>query len=147
MTDMFLKLAIPNSSQMVCNWLLHTIGLYFIGKLDNAAMTAGFGLAILLVGVLGLSFLIGTNCAQETLASQAYGAGELRLCGILLNRGRLILVALFVPIAFIFYNSESIFLLIGQDPEVAYYASSYAKAQMVGTFFLGQFDLSKRFLI
>ena len=100
-------------------------------------MTAGFGLALTLVGILGLSLMIGTNCAQETLASQAYGAGELRRCGILLNRGRLILVALFLPISVVFFNSEAIFLFVGIEPEVAYYASSYAKAQMVGTFFLG----------
>ena len=55
--------------------------------------------------------------------------------------------AVFAPLAVIFYNSESIFMLIGQDPEVAHYASSYARSMIVGTFFLGQFDISKRFLM
>ena len=78
-------------------------------------MTAGFGLAITSVAILGLSLMIGTNCALETLASHAFGAGELQRCGILLNRGRLILTTLFIPISILFYNSETLFLLIGQD--------------------------------
>lgn len=76
-------------------------------------LTAGYGLATSFCHVLGLSFFIGANCAQETLTSQAFGAGELFRCGSLLNRGRMILVVLFIPIAVIFLLSERIFLLIG----------------------------------
>jgi multidrug resistance protein, MATE family len=65
----------------------------------------------------------------------------------LLNRGRLILIAMSIPISIIFLLSEHIFLLIGQDSEVAFYASQYTKSMIVGTFFFGQFDLTKRFLI
>ena len=41
----------------------------------------------------------GLNCAQETLTSQAFGANNLRLCGIYLNRGTVILTLFFIILA------------------------------------------------
>jgi hypothetical protein len=48
---------------------LAIISLAFIGKLGNPAMTAGVGLATTFMNICGLSLMIGTNCAQETLTS------------------------------------------------------------------------------
>ena len=48
--------------------------------------------------MFGLSIVCGFNGALETLVSQAYGSGNLRLCGVYLNRGRFILLMAFVPI-------------------------------------------------
>lgn len=102
-------------SQNVLNFMLYIINLYFVGLLDNPAMTAGVGLSITFVNVCGTSLMFGTNSAQETLTSQAFGAGELVRCGVLLNRGRVILLTLFIPISIIYFFSESIFLLMGID--------------------------------
>ena len=67
-----------------------------------------------------LSFLIGMNMAQDMLTSQAFGAGNLRLCGLYLNRGILILLAVFIPLALIpAIFAEKMFLACGQDPEVS----------------------------
>lgn len=51
-----------------------TMNYYYIGSLDNAAMTAAVGLAQSVMTVTGSGIMIGSNCAQETLTSQAYGA-------------------------------------------------------------------------
>ena len=64
--------------------------------------------------------MIGLNTGIETLTSQGFGAGNLRLCGLYLNRGAFILTAFFlifniVPSMF----STEILLQLGQDPEVA----------------------------
>ena len=48
--------------------------------------------------MIGLSIVIGLNGALETLVSQAYGAGNLQLCGTYLNRGLMIVVVCFIPI-------------------------------------------------
>lgn len=99
------------------------------------------------VGILGVSAMCGMNCAQETLTSQAYGANELVRCGILLNRGRVILLMMLLPVSIIFYNMEALLLAFNFEPELAHYASQYAISQITGAFFYAQFDLSKRFLI
>lgn len=42
------------------------------------------------------------------------------MCGVYLNRGRLILTLFLIPLAFIPLNfGESILIAVGQDPEVA----------------------------
>ena len=67
----------------------------------------------MLVNVTGFSIAIGLNSALVTLVSQAYGANNLKLCGIYLNRSRFILFGLFVPIGCIIFNSEAILIAIG----------------------------------
>ena len=64
--------------------------------------------------------LIGLNAAQETLTSQAFGANNLQLTGIYLNRGRVILSVFYIllaiwPLAF----GERIFIALGMDAEVS----------------------------
>jgi MATE family multidrug resistance protein len=109
-------------------------------------MTAGLGLGVTFTAFFGLTILIGTNCAQETLTSHAFGAKELRRCGVLLNRGRVILTAVYIPIALVFAFSRELLVMIGQDAEVAYHAGEFIKYQIVGIYFIGQFDLTKRWL-
>ncbi len=102
----FIGIVIPTLTQNVLGFILLIINLYFCGLLENAAITAGFGLATTFIHVFGMSLMIGTNITQETLTSQAFGAGELVRCGILLNRGRLIILAMSVPISIIFLLSK-----------------------------------------
>lgn len=59
----------------------------------------------------------------------------------------MVLIAVTIPLAIIFWFSESIFLMLKQDPEVARYAGKYVHVQMISLFFIGQFDLTKRFLM
>jgi len=93
--------------------LLFMINLYYIGLLNDAAMTAGLGIGTVLIQILGFTVAMGTNIAQETLTSHSFGANNLERCGVLLNRGRMILLTVFIPISFAFWFSESIFLVIG----------------------------------
>ena len=72
--------------------------------------------------MLGLSFFIGLNGALETLCSQACGNGELRLCGIYLNRGRFVICMSTIPIVCALSQSELILVSIGQDADTAKYA-------------------------
>jgi Na+-driven multidrug efflux pump len=59
----FFSLVIPTLTQNVLGFILLSINLYFIGLLDNAAMTAGLGLATTFIHVCGMSLMIGTNIA------------------------------------------------------------------------------------
>lgn len=94
-----------------------------------------------------MSLIGAVNCAQETLTSQAYGSGDLKLCGTYLNRGRMVCLAFCIPLSFLFYFSEDIFLFLRQPPQVAYYAGMYIRVQVVSLFLSGQYDIMKKFLI
>ena len=88
--------------------------------MNDPVKLAVVGLAGGICAIMVLSLLIGLNAAQETLTSQAYGAKNLYLCGVYLNRGFFIATAFFIPIAAIpCLFGEQILLGIGQDAEVA----------------------------
>ena len=90
------------------------------GRMNDPAKMAAIGLANVCHVILILGFMIGLNAAQETLTSQAFGFGNHRMCGNYLNRGRLILISFFIPLAVIpAIFAEKIFLAIGQDAEVS----------------------------
>jgi multidrug resistance protein, MATE family len=74
------------------------VNLIFLGHLNKAELLAGVGVGNMFQNFCGLSIIIGLNGALETLVSQAYGAGNLGLCGIYLNRGRFVLICTFVPV-------------------------------------------------
>lgn len=92
----------------------------FAGHTNDSTMIAVVGLSGVCCNILVLSLMIGINSAQETLTSQAFGAGNLQLCGVYLNRGIFVLTAFFIPLAIIvMFFTEEILLALGQDPEVS----------------------------
>lgn len=70
----------------------------------------------------GLAIAIGLNGALETLVSQSYGANNLKLCGVYLNRGRYVLCLCFIPVTLVLSQAENILVAIGQNPDVAKHA-------------------------
>ena len=71
--------------------------------MDNPEILAAVGVGATITNLLVLSFLLGLNGAQEYLTSQAFGNGQLELCGVYLNRGRVILLAFAVPIVLLVF--------------------------------------------
>ena len=89
---------------------------------------------------------MGMNGALETLVAQAYGANQLVLCGVYLNRARLINTFLFVPLVAILLFTEPVLMALGQEKEVVKHAYKYVLVNLLSVYFLGMFDLNKRFL-
>ena len=99
MLRQFAKLAIPAISTNLLNFISIIVNTVIAGHMNDPVMLAVVGLANVCQAIMVLSLLMGLNAAQETLTSQAFGHGDFKLCGIYLNRGRLILVAFFIPLA------------------------------------------------
>ena len=58
----------------------------------------------------------------------------------------MIMTAAYLPLVVMLIFSESIFVAVGQDKGVSAYAFTYMLPMIPALFFLGLFDLSKRFL-
>ena len=81
------------------------------------------------------------------MTSQAFGANNLYLTGIYLNRGRVILTLFFVFVAIVpLVFGEQILLAIGMDAEVSRLSQIQIWVHMPSTFFYGHYDLQKRWL-
>ena len=108
------------------------------GRMNDPTKLAAVGLANVCFGIMMLSVMSGLNSAQETLTSQAYGFGDLKLCGIYLNRGRAVLMVFFVPLVVLpAFFAEQILVAIGQDPEVSALAHRQILAGIPAIFCFG----------
>ena len=108
-----LSKAIPTTLCMIVMMFQEMVNLIFLGHLNQPELLAGVGTGNMTQNMLGLSVIIGFNGALETLVSQAYGSGNLKLCGVYLNRGRFILIAAFIPVILILQRTEQILVFIG----------------------------------
>ena len=86
------------------------INVIFSGRLGDPAKTAGVGLGTTVNHIFGCCILFGLNRAMDTLISQAYGAGNLSLCGVYLVRAWIIGSIAFIPVTIICLNCD-VFLL------------------------------------
>jgi MATE family multidrug resistance protein len=110
---------------------LTVVNVLFCGRLGKAELDAS-GLAISFTNVTGLSVGMGFATACDTLFSQAYGGKNLVRVGITLQKAIFILGLLLLPIYGIWLNTESIMLLLQQDPEVARLSGQFVKVLMAG---------------
>jgi MATE family multidrug resistance protein len=109
-------------------------------------MLGGVGYGVIIYNMLGVSVCFGLASALDTLCTHAYGAKMYYLMGCYLNRARVILTIVFVPVFFILCFIESILLLINQKPEIAFYAGQFCRGLLPGLWFFYQTDAMRRFL-
>ena len=83
----FIRIALPAMLTNLSAFTTVIVAYTFTGHMNDPVKLAALGLAYSVNSMLVVNLLIGLNAAQETLTSQAFGANNLRLCGVYLNRG------------------------------------------------------------
>lgn len=101
---------------MISNYMIQLINSSFAGHLGDEAVMAGAGMANMWLNIFCLSLTVGLNATLNTLVSQAYGFGDFRMCGVYLNRARIVFTLMFIPITILLLNTERIFVSLGFDP-------------------------------
>uniref|UniRef100_A0AAY4DUB0 Multidrug and toxin extrusion protein n=1 Tax=Denticeps clupeoides TaxID=299321 RepID=A0AAY4DUB0_9TELE len=102
----------------IMNFLMPFIVSIFCGRLGNSAL-AGYAMASVTINISTLSTGSGLILACNTLVSQTFGGKNLLQVGVILQRGILILLIFCLPCWTVLLNTQSILLVLGQDPEVA----------------------------
>eukprot|EP01135_Chromosphaera_perkinsii_P009719 Nk52_evm1s1854 gene=Nk52_evmTU1s1854 len=126
----------------ICPGMINVMFLGHLGTDELAASTLG----TMYVNVTGFSVGLGLATAMDTLCSQAFGANNKRLLGIILQRGLLILLCTCVPVAFIWWFAEPILLFFSQPPAVAHLSGVFIRLSLPGLYPLFVYEVLKKYL-
>eukprot|EP01135_Chromosphaera_perkinsii_P006715 Nk52_evm2s564 gene=Nk52_evmTU2s564 len=121
------------------------MNVVFLGHLGVAELGAST-LGTMYINVTGLSVGLGLATAMDTLCSQAYGANNKKLLGVILQRGMLILGFISIPVAFVWWFAEPILLACHQPEEVARLSGLFIKLSLPGLYPLFLYELMKKYL-
>lgn len=141
-----LHLAVPLAAQNLFGFALSLIGVAFVGRLGQFDLSVAV-LATSIYNVTGVSILVGFAGAMETLCGQAYGGGNYRLVGVVLQRA-LALNAVLVSIMITCWIwIEDLLLFIGQDPLIAAASARYVHILNPAIVAYAAMECMKRYLM
>lgn len=128
---------------MLLNEFTNTV---FLGHSGDDAVLAAVGLGNMMQNCFGLSIGFGFAAALDTLVSQAYGAGQHKLCCHFMQRARVIAALQLVWMLPLMWFSDDVLLFMHQDPNVAADAARYNRAACPGLALNIQFQIVRNFL-
>ncbi|KGN51764.1 protein DETOXIFICATION 29 [Cucumis sativus] len=111
-------LAAPAVFTSICQYSFGAITQLFAGQVSTIALAA---VSVENSVIAGFSFgiMLGMGSALETLCGQAYGAGQLGMMGVYLQRSWVILLTTAVVLTPIYIFSAPLLKLIGQTAEIS----------------------------
>lgn len=139
-------LALPLVASALSSHLIPMISVAFVGHVGSHELSVVV-LGSSFFNVTGLSFLIGSLGALETLCGQAYGGKEYKAVGVALQRSLLVTMLLCGLVAAGWTQMERIMLLLGQNPVLAADAAQFLIWNIPSLFFLGATECMKRYLM
>ena len=141
-----MKIGVPSIVSMCSALFIETINSAYVGHLGSEDIMAGVGMANMYMNITCLSVLFGINMTLDTVVSQAFGFGDYRMCGVYLNRSRIIITLIIIPLSLFLLQTETIFNLVGFDKNASHYSQLYINLLIPGLYFLGFLDSNRRFL-
>eukprot|EP00466_Bigelowiella_natans_P016388 jgi/Bigna1/83848/fgenesh1_pg.116_\ len=128
------KIGLPNVMQQLSGYGVTISSLVLVGRLAGPQQLGGIAVGSTFGSMVGSTILLGLSEGIDTLSSQAYGRKCYHLMLEILLRGIILLFIVASIDAAIFYNSEKIFLYLGQTVDMAKIASNYVRFLIPGTY-------------
>jgi len=150
-------LALPVVATYVISMLQLIVAQVAVGHLDDAALAreglpeggalAAAALANLYANAFGNSVVFGCAAAVDTLAAQAFGAGNLPRVGLIAQRGAAVSLALVAPVALVWAAAGRVLGALGQEPAVVDAAAGYLRTLMLGLPASVVFEVLKKYFL
>ena len=90
--------------------------MIFSGNMGDERIQAALGIGNSITFIFLGTACNGSTRGMDTYQTAAYGAGDMHLCGVYLNKGRFFLTLVYIPLALlILIFSEPLTLLFTRD--------------------------------
>ncbi|KAL8128972.1 hypothetical protein V2J09_018127 [Rumex salicifolius] len=111
------------------------VSMLFLGYLGESEL-AGGSLSIGFANITGYSIISGLAMGMEPICGQAYGASQMKILGLTLQRTILLLLSISIPISLIWLNINKILSFCGQDGHISSIAHSFTVFSIPDLFLL-----------
>jgi multidrug resistance protein, MATE family len=139
--------ALPLYLASIANVGSFTIVFSWVSRVSADSYIIGaIGLGNMTMNLFLRSYVLGFNMGLITLLSQAFGAGHYKRMGTIINRSKIMLTVLMMPLLVIMYFIGSILILLGQSEKLSINTQKYVRISMF--LFFGQlhFDFYRKLL-
>ncbi|QCD98904.1 protein DETOXIFICATION 33 [Vigna unguiculata] len=119
------RLAGPAILTSICQYSLGALTQTFAGQVGDLALAA---VSVENSVIAGLAFgvMLGMGSALETLCGQAFGAGQMRMLGVYMQRSWVILFITALLMLPIYIWSPPILVLLGQTSQISHASGKFA---------------------
>ncbi|KAK1392761.1 Protein DETOXIFICATION [Heracleum sosnowskyi] len=118
-------IAIPIAMTTLCQFGLNSVTNIFVGHIGDLELSS-FSIAMGVINMFSFGFMLGMGSATETLCGQAFGAGQLHMLGIYMQRSWIVLGTTCIFIMPIYIFATPILKLTGQQDDIAELAGEVA---------------------
>ncbi|KAK7391340.1 hypothetical protein VNO78_19756 [Psophocarpus tetragonolobus] len=119
------QIALPIIFNIWCQFGINSLTTMFVGHLGDLELSA-VSLIDTVIGTFAFGFMLGMGSAAETLCGQAFGAGQVRMLGVYMQRSWLILSVTAILLLPIYIFAGPILKFLGQQKDIADLAGSYS---------------------
>ncbi|KAM6576767.1 hypothetical protein CsatB_028604 [Cannabis sativa] len=119
------RIAGPAVVTIMCQYGTNSATSIFVGHLGDIQLSA-ISISLGVVGTFSFGFMLGMGSALETLCGQAFGAGQVHMLGIYMQRSWIILFSFCILLTPIYIFAGPILKLLGQNDEIADLAGQFS---------------------
>lgn len=115
----------PIAFNILCNYGINSFTNIFVGHIGDVELSA-VAISLSVIANFSFGFLLGMGSALETLCGQAFGAGQVYLLGVYMQRSWIILSATCFFILPLYIFSAPVLKLLGQRDDIADLAGKFS---------------------
>ncbi|KAJ8752124.1 hypothetical protein K2173_001799 [Erythroxylum novogranatense] len=123
-TSKLWSIAGPIAFNILCNYAINSFTNIFVGHIGDVELSA-VAIALSVVANFSFGFLLGMGSALETLCGQAYGAGQIHLLGVYMQRSWIILLGACFCLLPLYVYATRILKLLGLESDIAELAGKF----------------------
>lgn len=119
------KIAAPLAFNIMCQYGINSVTNIFAGHIGELELSA-VALSLSVIGTFSFGFMLGMGSALETLCGQAFGAGQIDMLGVYMQRSWIILWISCIILMPIYIFATPILKFLGESHTIAVPAGEFS---------------------